>query len=226
MDPAGKVCIGFSKPYVAKYSANGGVVSYSQGQKLARGVSVAVNPTVADANNFYADNVTAETLAGIFTGGTATLTVDGLYQEAEQMIQGLSAPDSDGFINYGDDQELPFLGFGFIVEFLSGGIRYWTPYILPKTTANPRTIEAETEGESVSFQTQALDLNLMRDDSAHHRWLRVGGDLTTEAAAEAKIKSVFGIVDPTPDPDPDDSQSSSESASESDSTQNSENVGG
>ena len=65
---AGKVCTGFSMPYVAKYSATGGTVTYSEAMRLARGVSVEVAPEVGDDNKFYADNIAAETATGTFTG--------------------------------------------------------------------------------------------------------------------------------------------------------------
>ena len=77
---AGKVCTGFSMPYVAKYSATGGTVTYSEAMRLARGVSVTIDPEVGDDNKFFADNITAEVAPGTFTGGTATLTVDGIQE--------------------------------------------------------------------------------------------------------------------------------------------------
>ena len=52
MSAAGKVCTGFSLPYVALYN-NG---TYTSGQKLARGVDVTVSPESSDDNKFYADN--------------------------------------------------------------------------------------------------------------------------------------------------------------------------
>ena len=73
MAAAGKVCTGFSKPYVAKYAAAGGTVTYSDAQVLARGVEVSLEVESGDANNFYADNIAAETIAGAFTSGTLTL---------------------------------------------------------------------------------------------------------------------------------------------------------
>ena len=83
---AGKVITGFSKPYVAVYSASGGTVTYSKGMELARGVGVSTDYEVGDSNPFYANNVEAENVPGVFTGGTATLTVDGLFAEAEELI--------------------------------------------------------------------------------------------------------------------------------------------
>ena len=48
----GRVCTGFSLPYIAKYAATGGTITYSDVQKLARGVSVSIEPESSDSNNF------------------------------------------------------------------------------------------------------------------------------------------------------------------------------
>lgn len=193
MAAAGKVTIGFSKPYVALYSESGGTITYSSGQKLARGVSANAEPDSSDNNNFYADNIVAESDAGSFSGGTVTLTVDGLLQDAEKLIQGLPTADADGFLNYDDDQVTPYVGVGFIIEYMSDGVRYFTPVIFPKCKAGQLTISAETEGESISWQTAEIPFSIYKDDSAKHRWKRVGGELADEATAEAAIKTAFGI---------------------------------
>lgn len=223
MPAAGKVTIGYSLPYVAKYHDNGdGTTSYSDGQQLARGVSVNVSPESSDNNNFFANNIIAENDAGTFTGGQATLTVDGLLQEAEQMIQGLQAADADGFINYDDDQQAPYLGVGFIIKSRSDNVDYYTPVILTKTVCSQIETAAETQGEEIDWQTQDLVFNIYKDDSTKRRWKRVGGELTSEALAEAAIKNVFGIVDPEPEPEPPESESESESLSMSESESASE----
>lgn len=193
MTAAGKVTIGFSKPYVALYSESGGTITYSSGQKLARGVSVNAEPDSSDNNNFYADNIVAESDAGSFSGGTVTLTVDGLLQDAEKLIQGLPTADADGFLNYDDDQVTPYVGVGFIIEYMSEGVRYFTPVIFPKCKAGQLTVSAETEGESISWQTAEIPFSIYKDDSAKHRWKRVGGELADEATAEAAIKAAFSI---------------------------------
>jgi len=193
MAAAGKVTIGFSKPYVALYSESGGTITYSSGQKLARGVSVNAEPDSSDNNNFFADNIIAESDAGSFSGGTVTLTVDGLLQDAEKLIQGLPTADADGFLNYDDDQVTPYVGVGFIIEYMSDGVRYFTPVIFPKCKAGQLTVAAETEGESISWQTGEIPFSIYKDDSAKHRWKRVGGELADEATAEAVIKTAFSI---------------------------------
>lgn len=44
----GKVCTGFSKPYVAVLGSTG----YTDGQILARGVEVSIEPESSDPENF------------------------------------------------------------------------------------------------------------------------------------------------------------------------------
>ena len=125
MSAVGKVVIGFSLPYVAKYSESDGVVTYSNGQRLARGVSVSAETDSSDNNNFYADNIIAESDAGTFSGGTVTLTVDGLLQDAEKLIQGLQAANTAGFLVYDDNQAAPYVGVGFVIKYMSDGVTYY-----------------------------------------------------------------------------------------------------
>ena len=190
---AGKVCTGFSKPYVALYTASGGSVTYSQGQLLARGVSVSASADQADDNNFYADNVIAETESGVFTSGEITLTVDGLLAAAERLIMGLSAADSSGYLKYDDDQKVPDVGIGFIARYMSGGSTSYTPIIFPRGAFQFPGVDAATQEETIDWQTRDLTATIKRAEDAKHTWKLVGGDETSESAAEAKIRTYFGI---------------------------------
>lgn len=194
MSAVGKVTIGFSKPYVAKYSESGGVVTYSAGQLLARGVSVSAEVDSSDNNNFYADNIIAESDAGTFSGGTVTLAVDGLLQDAEKLIQGLAAANTAGFLVYDDDQATPYVGIGFIIKTMSEGVTYYTPVIFTKTRAGQLTVAAETQGESIDWQTAEIPFSIFKDDTAKHAWKMVGGEVADEATAEAAIKTFFNIA--------------------------------
>lgn len=194
MAAAGKVLTGFSLPYVALYGHTGTTVSYSSGQKLARGVSVSIEPESGDENNFYADNIAAESSPGVFTNGTVTLTVDGLLAAAERLIMGLPEADAQGFMHYGDDMSIPYVGIGFICRYQSDGEVTYTPVILRKCRFTSPGTEANTQEEEIDWQTQELEAAILRDDTAKHDWKYVGGDEATEAAAEAKIKTVFGIT--------------------------------
>ena len=193
MSVAGRVCVGFSLPYVAEYVNTSGTISYSDGMKLARGVNVSVTPDAPSSDNiFYADNGAAETAAGKFKGGSFSLTVDGLLANAEKFIMGLPAVDN-GWYHYDDDQEPTYFGLGFIAKFMSEGVISYVPYLLRKVSFDPIGTSAETEGEDISWQTQNITGKILKDDSSKHRWKDVGIEYSTEAAAEAALKTALDI---------------------------------
>lgn len=191
----GRVCTGFSKPYVARYVNTAGVISYTGCMPLARGVSVTISPETGSDNAFYADNVEAENAPGIFNGGTVELTVDGLLTAAERFIWGLpEAEEVNGVsvVAYGDDSNPPYMGIGFLARYMSEGVTTWVPYILRKTMFQVGNTEAATQEQEIDWQTQTLTANLMRDDSANHRWKMVGAETySTEAAAEAALTALL-----------------------------------
>lgn len=185
----GRVITGFSQPYVAVYSESGGVVSYASGQILARGVSVDLSIDAADDNNFYADNVVAESATGQFGGGTVTLTVDGLFTAAEKLILGLPTADGDGWTAYGDAASIPYIGLGFIVRYMSDGVTTYVPVILTKVKFSMPNLSANTQEDEIDWQTQELTATIMRDDTSDHNWKYVGAGQATEAAAVTMIST-------------------------------------
>lgn len=199
MAAAGKVCTGFSKPYVAKYSNVGGVVSYSGCMQLARGVKVSLSIDTTNVDPFCADNVSAETAEETFVGGTATLTVDGLLAAAERFIMGTPEPTTVkvgdkqvGVTHYGDEMQIPYMGVGFVVRYQSAGVVTYAPVVLTKSRFQQPATEAETQEETISWQTQELTAKLSRDDTESHDWKLVGDDQTTEEAAVAVLQALLG----------------------------------
>lgn len=192
----GRVCTGFSKPYVATYVNTAGVISYTGCMPLARGVSVTINPETGSDNAFYADNVEAENAPGVFNGGTVELVVDGLLTAAERFIWGLpEAEEVNGVsvLAYGEDSTPPYVGIGFLARYMSEGVTTWVPYVLRKTMFQVGNTEAATQEQEIDWQTQTLTANLMRDDSANHRWKMVGAtDYSTEAAAADALIALLG----------------------------------
>lgn len=190
----GRVITGFSKPWVAKYSAEGTTVSYSDGIPLARGVEVQIEPESTDDNRFYADNIVAENEAGTFTGGTATITVDGLKDAANRLIFGLPTATEGGWTNYDNTQEVPYMGFGCVVRYQEDGITSYVPMILTKIQFNEAGMDAATQEEEIDWQTQELTAQIFRDDSATQVWKRLGTGVATESAAEEAVKTALGIT--------------------------------
>lgn len=194
----GKVGTGFSHPWVAAYSATGGVVTYSNAMALGRGVSMTISPESSDDNIFYADNVAAETAPGTFTGGTATVVIDGLLEETETFIFGLPEAATVGTVSvlkYGDSAQPPYIALGGLIRHQNEGEVTWSFAILTKMRFSLPTTEASTQEDSISWQTQSLEATIMRDDTAEHAWKMISAtEYNTEAAALTAMKKVLGVA--------------------------------
>lgn len=194
----GRVITGYSMPKVAVYSFASNTVTYTGLTPLARGVSVSMDVETSDSSDFYADNVMAESAGGRFTGGSITLTVDGLKDAARKLIQGLPAEttltvgsDSVKVLEYDDRQSAPYVGIGFVVRYMENGVTSYVPVVLTKCIFDVDTLEAETQGENIDFQTAELTATIARDDTTNHTWRRIGEAQTTEALAEAVIAAML-----------------------------------
>lgn len=187
----GRVITGFSKPYVGTYAESSGTISYSDEQILARGVSVDVSLESSDDNNFYADNILAESAAGQFGGGTLTLTVDGLKDAAAKLILGLPAADGDGWTAYGDSAVIPYVGVGFIIRYMEDGVTSYMPVFFPKVKFAQPNISAATQEDSIDWQTEELTATILRADDANHNWMYKGAAVSTEALAETALQAMF-----------------------------------
>lgn len=190
---AGKVCTGFSLPYVALYSASNGVITYTSGQKLARGVEVSIEPEASDDNIFYADNAAAESAAGTFSGGSITLTVDGLKHAAERLIYGLPAAGADGWTAYDDDASVPYVGIGYIARYMEDGVTTFVPTVIPKTKFDFKSDNAATQEDAIDWQTTELNASILRADDTKHSWKWLGAEAADEATAEAALKTKLNI---------------------------------
>lgn len=189
------VTTGFSLPYVAKYANTTGTNVFSDGIKLARGVSVTVDADTVDDNNFYADNVIAETENGAVSGGTLTLTVDGLSPDARRLIMGLPTANTAGWVSYGDSASQPYVGVGFLRRTMNNGVTNWWAVVFPKCRFAFDGEDAETQEDQISWQTKELEANFMRDDTSNHVWKYVNDTAyTTEALAEAALKTFLSIT--------------------------------
>lgn len=196
----GRVITGFSKPYVALYNNTDGTNNFTKGQILARGVSVTTAFDSSDGENFYADNVIAESTGGTFTGGTVTLTVDGLLDEAESLLFGLPEPTQQQvgdtqvqIYNYGEGMVIPYVGIGFIIRYMSAGVTSYVPMVMPKVKFKNHEDSAATQQESIDFQTEELTATVYRDDTASKNWKMRGVAQNTEAEAENVIRAIFGL---------------------------------
>ena len=197
----GKVIVGFSNPYVAKYNNAGGTVTYTDGRRLARGVKVSLDVESSDDNDFYADDTVAETENGQFTGGKANLTVDGLLAESEKFIAGLPEPETITvgdrevkIYKHGTKAKPPYLAIGFIVQYRSGGKNTYVPIILTKAKFQTAKLEAATREKETSWQTQDLVADLSRDDTPDQNWKWVVEDQDSHEAADAILRQLLNVT--------------------------------
>lgn len=198
---AGKVITGFSYPFVALYNNTNGTITYSSGVELARGVNVGISAETGDVENFYANNVIAESAGGLFTGGEVTLTVDGLKEAARTLLMGLPTPTSitvNGtsvdVYEYDDRQNIPYVGVGFVVRYMENGVDSYRPFVFPKVIFSEEGLDANTQEESIDFQTTELTATILRDDSTNHRWKRIGADQDSELKAVNVVKTMLDIA--------------------------------
>lgn len=194
--------IGLSKPYYAKYSNAGSVVTYSGGGVMGKAVEVNIEIESSEDNNLYADNTIAET-DKTFTGGTLTLTTDELSQEIAKVLLGVTEAEiteitgvTDEGANeliWDDDQQTPYLGIGMIIKKMVRGVLKWRAVVLTKVMFNIPADAATTQGESIEWQTPELSGTIMRDDTPKHTW-KTEATFTTETQADAYIKDKLSIA--------------------------------
>ena len=198
---SGAVITGFGLPVVAKYTVSSGTVTYTSGQDLARGVSVSTSiETLGEDNVFYANNEAAEVAPLRFRRGTATLTVDGLLVAAEKLILGL--PDARSLTvgsatvsmeDYGDDQEIPYCGIGYVIRRQSAGVEFYQGVVYTKARFSQFEPGAETQGEDIDWQTTELEAMLLRDDTSKHNWKSVTAPLETALEAYNAVRVSLGM---------------------------------
>lgn len=195
---AGRVAIGFSKPYVADYVNTAGTISFENAQILARGVGVSIDVDSADDNVFYADNQSAETDTGSFTGGSLTLTVDGLFTAAARFLYGYAEADTDGWVAVDDTAKTGYKAVGYIGKYMSDGVITYVPTILVKCSFNQPGEELNTQEDEIDWQTTEIEGRILRGDDANHTWKYITENgYATEALAEAALQTKLNYTAPT-----------------------------
>lgn len=183
--------IGLSKPYYGVYSNIGNTVTYSNGGVMGKAVEMNIDPETTEDSNLYADNGVAESERA-FSGGSGSITTDHLTMEVYKALWGASEGE-DGEIVFDDNQQVPYLGIGFIVKGKFNNELVWRSVILPKVMFSIPSDAAVTQGESIEWQTPELPFTIMKDDTATHVWKRIK-DFKTEAEADSHIRTFLGGI--------------------------------
>lgn len=189
--------IGLAKPYYAKYSESGGVVSYSNGAILARAVEAQIELEDTEAVVLYADNVAAESVAS-FSTGTLTLTVDELSVDKAGDILGITpvavtSPGTGKTLEFRSGQAIPYLGLGLIVNKVVNNTNVYMGLILNKIQFRIPAGDYSTMGETIEFQTPELEATIMKDDTSDGVWQQ-WGEFSSFDNAEAWVKGILNIT--------------------------------
>jgi len=187
--------IGLSKPMVAVYSNTGNAVTYTKGAVLGKAITFSAEIEQGDDNKLYGDNGVTESDKS-FSDGTLTIGTDDLTQEASALILGIEpaeAGEGSKELIYNDDMTVPYMGFGCVVKKKKDGTYKWRAVVFPKIMFDIPSDAADTQGESIEWQTPELTATILRDDTEKHAW-KMECTFATEAEAVTYIEGKLGMT--------------------------------
>ena len=167
--------IGMYGVYYSKATLKDGVVSGYAGVKtMGKAISAGFEPNTPDDNPLYANNAVAENDSSGASGGTLTLTLDRLTQEAAADLYGLTVEDVEVTVGdtpgeqvegtalkyTGNEQSAP-VGVAFIRQNQVDGVRNHEVILYRRATFSMPADSAQTMGESIEWQTPEIEASVM-----------------------------------------------------------------
>ena len=167
--------IGMYGVYYSKATiANGVVTGYAGVKTMGKAISASFEPNTPDDNPLYANNAVAENDCSGASGGTLTLTLDRLTQEAAADLYGLTVEDVEVTVGdtpgtqvdgtalkyTGNEQSAP-VGVAFIRQNQVDGVRNHEVILYRRATFSMPADSAQTMGESIEWQTPEIEGTVM-----------------------------------------------------------------
>lgn len=167
--------IGMYGVYYGKATLTNGVVTGYGGVKtMGKAISASFEPNTPDENPLYANNAVAENDSSGASGGTLTLTLDRLTQEAAADLYGLTVEDVEVTVGdkpgtqvegtalkyTGNEQSAP-VGVAFIRQNQVDGVRNHEVILYRRATFSMPADSAQTMGESIEWQTPEIEASVM-----------------------------------------------------------------
>lgn len=106
--------------------------------------------------------------------------------DAAKML-GASVDEANG-MSHGDDDDPPYIGYGFITHHVGKGKHFFQTVFYPKLKASPSAEDFETRGDNINFKTDKLSF---RWGSPICRKYKIKKDFATEAEAKAYLAELF-----------------------------------
>ena len=167
--------IGMYGVYYSKATiANGVVTGYAGVKTMGKAISASFEPSTPDDNPLYANNAVAENDSSGASGGTLTLTLDRLTQEAAADLYGLTVEEVEVTVGdtpgtqvdgtalkyTGNEQSAP-VGVAFIRQNQVDGVRNHEVILYRRATFSMPADSAQTMGESIEWQTPEIEGTVM-----------------------------------------------------------------
>lgn len=108
--------------------------------------------------SLFADDGLAE-CESVFSGGKLALTVDDVDDVTYATIKGCE--NDNGEITETQEDSAPELGYGHIITKIINGTKKYKVEFLSRMKINNITAEAKTKGESIEFNTVAIEAKVM-----------------------------------------------------------------
>ena len=146
--------IGLKGLTYAKVSSGGAgsAVVYSGGATKADMMISADVTLNRDDVKLSADNHVVERANGM-TGGSISLELAQLPNDVKTALLGYVVSSKVLTV---DEREAPYVGFGYIVGEIAGGVKSYVGYWFPKVQFGLDADNARTKGESTEFQTDTM----------------------------------------------------------------------
>ena len=176
----------------------GAALTYSAGMVVGKAIQGNLTWDRND-NPLYADDAIAENDNGA-TGGSIELVTDDLLDTVRAYLLGDEAisvgTGTSATTEYeSTDEPAPYVGFGYIVGEITGGVKSYKGYWFPKVQFGMDNDSATTKGESTEFQTNKLTgeiLGVQTTASGSVEYYYTDTD-TTEAAVRTWLNGKAGI---------------------------------
>lgn len=146
---------------------------------------------VTDSPNFNEGNLPGDDQIVLYEKKFKDGTVDAesvfLPLEDAATMFGASHDTAMG-LAHGDDDNPPYVGYGFLTHHVGKGKQYYQVVFYPKLKASPSSKDYETRGDNINFKTDKLSFHW---ESPACRKYKIEKDFATEAEAEGYLDGLF-----------------------------------
>lgn len=182
--------VGLKHPCFAPIATEpaGSIPTYGSGISLGKAIAANLSVNFA-SGELDADDEIAEHEEEFRSGNIACET-DEMQDAPATVVYG--ATSEGGEIKYNKNDTPPYGGFGYYRKKKRNNVAYWKGFFYPRVKATVGNENAQTKGQSISFQTNSTTLMVLPCKSGD--WRILSEDLTSEAAAEAWVDSKLNVA--------------------------------